>query len=449
MAGILGKLAGDDFGELLPTRSSPPFYTRSMAAENLAGRTRPAEDVSVRRWRGVSAHFSPMQTPIVKLGPPRYNTRFLDHGRGTSMTQRVYNFSPGPAVLPEPVLAEVQRDLMALPGVGASILEISHRSRAFEQIIGQAEMDLRQLLGIPDDYAVLMLQGGARLQFSMIPMNLLGAGRQSCDYIITGSWGKYAAQEAAKFGQMHVAWDGKPTNYDRLPTPSDLMLDPQAAFVYYASNETIQGVQFQTEPTVGNVPLVCDSSSDFLSRPVDMRKYGIYYACAQKNAGPAGLTVVVIRRDLLERSRETLPGYLNFAIHAEARSLWNTAPTFPIYVLGLITKWLLTDIGGLEKMESRNQAKAKMLYEVIDQSGGFYAGHAQPNCRSMMNVSFRLPSDELTKTFIDGAEQRGMTDLQGHRSVGGIRASIYNAMPVAGVETLRDYMVEFRDQNSA
>jgi phosphoserine aminotransferase len=388
-----------------------------------------------------------MQSPIVKLGPRRYNTRFLDHGRGPSMTQRVFNFSAGPAVLPEPVLAEVQRDLMALPGVGASILEISHRSRTFEEIISQAEVDLRQLLGIPDDYAVLMLQGGARLQFSMIPMNLLGEGRRSCDYIITGSWGKYAAQEAAKFGELHVAWDGKSTNYDRLPAQSDLKLDPKAAYVYYASNETIQGVQFQAEPNVGNVPLVCDSSSDFLSRPVDMRKYGIYYACAQKNAGPAGLTVVVIRRDLLERSRETLPGYLNFAIHAEARSLWNTAPTFPIYVLSLITKWLLTDVGGLAKMESQNRAKAKMLYDVIDQSGGFYAGHAQSNCRSMMNVSFRLPSDELTVKFIKGAEERSMTDLQGHRSVGGIRASIYNAMPVAGVETLRDFMIEFRDQN--
>jgi phosphoserine aminotransferase len=233
-----------------------------------------------------------------------------------------------------------------------------------------------------------------------------------------------------------------------LPAQADLRLDPKAAYVYYASNETIQGVQFQTEPNVGSVPLVCDSSSDFLSRPVDMRKYGIYYACAQKNAGPAGLSVVVIRKDLLERSRETLPGYLNFQIHAEARSLWNTAPTFPIYVMMLITKWLMTDIGGLAKMESRNRAKAKMLYEVIDQSGGFYTGHAQVNCRSMMNVSFRLPSEELTAKFLAGAEERDMTDLQGHRSVGGIRASIYNAMPVAGVETLRDYMVQFRDQNA-
>lgn len=364
------------------------------------------------------------------------------------MAQRVFNFAAGPAVLPEPVLAEVQRDLLALPGVGASILEISHRSKTFENIIQQAETNLRQLLTIPNDYAVLMLQGGARLQFSMIPMNLMGEGRRSCDYLVTGSWSKYAAQEAVKFGETRIAWDGKPTNYDRLPAQSELKLDAKAAYVYYASNETIQGVQFATEPNVGNVPLVCDASSDFLSRPVDVRKYGVLYACAQKNAGPSGVTVVIIRKDLLQRSRDTLPGYLNFQIHAEARSLWNTAPTFPIYVMMLVTKWLITDIGGLARMETQNQAKAKLLYDVIDQSNGFYTGHSQPNCRSMMNVSFRLPSDELTAKFVQGAEQRRMTDLKGHRSVGGIRASIYNAMPVAGVEALRDFMLEFRERNA-
>jgi phosphoserine aminotransferase len=364
------------------------------------------------------------------------------------MNNRVYNFSAGPAVLPEPVLAEVQRDLMALPGVGASILEISHRSKTFENIIAQAESNLRQLLTIPDDYAVLMLQGGARLQFSMIPMNLMGEGRRSCDYIVTGAWSKYAAQEAPKFGETRIAWDGKPTNYDRLPAMSDLRIDPKAAYVYYASNETIQGVQFAAEPQVGNVPLVCDASSDFLSRPVDVTKYGIFYACAQKNAGPAGLTVIIIRKDLLQRSRDSLPGYLNFQIHAEAQSLWNTAPTFPIYVLMLVTRWLMTDVGGLAKMDAQNRTKAKMLYDVIDQSRGFYTGHAQPNCRSMMNVSFRLHTEELTNKFLKGAEQRGMTDLNGHRSVGGIRASIYNAMPVPGVETLRDFMLEFSEQHA-
>jgi phosphoserine aminotransferase len=364
------------------------------------------------------------------------------------MTQRVYNFSAGPAVLPEPVLGEVQRDLMALPGVGASILEISHRSNTFENIIQQAESNLRQLLAIPDDYAVLMLQGGGRLQFSMIPMNLIGDGRKTCDYIVTGSWSKYAAQEAPKFGETRIVWDGKANNYDRLPQKAELRLDPKAAYVYYASNETIQGVQFQAEPEVGNVPLVCDASSDFLSRPVDVRKYGIYYACAQKNAGPSGLTLLVIRKDLLQRSRESLPGYLNFQIHAEAQSLWNTAPTFAIYVFMLVTKWLITDIGGVDKMQSINRGKANLLYDAIDESNGFYTGHARPECRSVMNVSFRLPSDQLTAEFVKTAEENGMTDLKGHRSVGGIRASIYNAMPIAGVEKLRDFMIEFHKQHS-
>lgn len=364
------------------------------------------------------------------------------------MKERVFNFSAGPAVLPEPVLLEAQRDLLALPGVGASILEISHRSRTFEKIIAQAEANLRQLLGVPDDYAVLFLQGGARLQFSMIPMNLMGGGRRLCNYLVTGSWSKYAAQEAVKFGETKVIWDGKATNYDRLPTSSDLTVDPKAAFLYYASNETIQGVQFLEEPKAGEVPLVCDSSSDFLSRPVDIKKYGIYYACAQKNAGPAGLTVVVIRKDLLPRSSETLPGYLNFHTHAEAQSLWNTAPTFPIYILGLVTKWLVQNVGGLAKMEAINRSKSKLLYDMIDTSDGFYTGHSQPAWRSMMNVSFRLPSDELTKKFVEGAEKQGMTDLKGHRSVGGIRASLYNAMPIEGVEKLRDYMVEFSEQNA-
>jgi phosphoserine aminotransferase len=363
------------------------------------------------------------------------------------MTQRVYNFSPGPAVLPEPVLAEVQRDFMALPGVGASIVEISHRSKAFEEILKQAETNLRQLLKIPDDYAVLFLQGGARLQFSMIPMNLAGEGGQSFDYLVTGSWSKYAAQEAGKFGELHLAWDGKATNFDRLPATGDLKLDRQASFVYYASNETIQGVQFPTEPAVGKVPLVCDASSDFLCRPLDIRKYGLLYACAQKNAGPAGVTVTIVRKELLERSSDSLPGYLNYKMHFQEGSMWNTPPTFAIYVLMLVTKWLITDLGGLEKMEARNRAKAKSLYEVIDEGGGFYSGHAQPNCRSLMNVTFRLPSDELTAKFVAGAKERGLTELKGHRSVGGIRASIYNAMPIEGVEQLRDYMLDFRKQN--
>jgi len=370
------------------------------------------------------------------------------------MNARVYNFSPGPAVLPEVVLAELQRDLMCLPGVGASILEISHRSRAFENILHQAETNLRQLLGIPEDYTILFLQGGSRLQFSMVPMNLAGCkGRAAtnhgaANYIISGSWGKYAYKEAVKECETAIAWDGAKTKYDRLPAAAEFALHPAAAYVHYTSNETIEGVQFPTEPVVGEVPLVCDASSDFLSRPVDIPKYGMIYACAQKNAGPSGVTVVILRKELLERSADSLPGYMNYKTHAENDSLWNTPPTFAIYVVSLITKWLITDIGGLAKMKAQNESKAKQLYDVIDVSQGFYTGHAQAACRSMMNVVFRLPSDELTSKFTSEAAKQALTELKGHRSVGGIRASIYNAMPVEGVEQLRDFMLEFQKSNA-
>jgi phosphoserine aminotransferase len=362
------------------------------------------------------------------------------------MTGRVYNFSAGPAVLPLSVLEQVQRDLLSLPGVGASILEISHRSGAFMTILDDAKKNLRTLLSIPDDYEVLFLQGGSRLQFSMVPMNLLGRG-QAADYIITGSWGNYALAEAKKVGETRVAWDGKSTNYDRVPDRAELNLEPQAAYVHYTVNETIQGVEFQSEPEVGDVPLVCDASSNFLSRPVNIRKYGLFYACAQKNAGPSGVTVVIIRKDLLKLSEPSLPGYLNYDLHAENDSMWNTPATFGIYVLKLITEWLLNDVGGLEVMHRRNADKARLLYEELDHSGGFYAGHARAKDRSLMNVTFRLPSDELTNQFVAEAKKRDLTELKGHRSVGGIRASIYNAMPMAGVEALRDFMVEFRRKN--
>jgi phosphoserine aminotransferase len=363
------------------------------------------------------------------------------------MAHRVYNFSAGPAVLPVPVLEQVQREMLELPGAGASILEISHRSGAFAPIIDGAEKNLRKLLEIPEDYAVLFLQGGSRLQFSMVPMNLLGRG-QSADYILSGSWGNDALKEAKKAGETRIAWDGKPTNYDRLPERGDLNLDPQAAYVHYTSNETIQGVQFKAEPEVGDVPLVCDASSDFLHRPLPIAKYGLIYACAQKNAGPAGVTVVIIRKDLLQRSDPKLPGYLNYDVHAQNSSMWNTPPTFAIYVLKLITEWLQDEVGGLKAMYARNQDKARILYDELDRSEGFYAGHARPDDRSLMNVTFRLPSDDLTSQFVAEAKKRDLYELKGHRSVGGIRASIYNAMPNSGVETLRDFMREFRQKNA-
>ena len=365
------------------------------------------------------------------------------------MTQRAYNFSAGPAVLPESVLAQVQSEMMALPGPKASIMEISHRSPTFKEIIDAAESNIRKLLNISDDYAVLFLQGGGRLLFTMIPQNLMTKDHPSADYILTGTWGKAALKEAKKEGPTRVAWDGADSKYTYTPANSDLSLDSNAAYVHYTCNETIEGVQFPTEPQVGGVPLVCDASSDFMHKPIPIDRYGMIYACAQKNLGPAGVSIVVIRKDLLTRSSEELGAYMNFKMHADEGSLMNTAPTFGIYVVRLVTDWLVKDIGGLDKMYAINKAKAKMLYDVIDGSPGFYEGHARVDCRSPMNVSFRLPSEELTKEFLKQGEAQDLTALAGHRSVGGIRASIYNAMPVAGVEALRDFMISFRNKHAS
>jgi phosphoserine aminotransferase len=364
------------------------------------------------------------------------------------MTERVFNFSAGPAALPLPVLEQAQRELLALPGVGASVMEISHRSGAFDQILQSAKARLKNLLSIPDDYHILFLQGGARMQFSMVPMNLLAGTDQPADYVLTGSWGKHALKEAQKAGAARVAWDGGELNYDRLPPTDELDLNTDAAYVHITSNETIQGVQFQEEPATGAAPLVCDASSDFLHRPLDIARYGLLYACAQKNAGPAGVTIVIIRDDLLSRSADSLPGYLNYKIHVEADSCWNTPPCFAIYIFDLVAAWLQNEIGGLDKMYEQNRTKAAMLYEVVDASNGFYAGHAQEDCRSVMNVTFRLPSDELQTQFIAQAAEHGLSTLKGHRSVGGIRASIYNAMPVEGVTALRDFMQDFMAKNA-
>jgi phosphoserine aminotransferase len=363
------------------------------------------------------------------------------------MENRVYNFSPGPAVLPLSVLEEAQRDLLALPGTGISILEISHRSKAFDKIITGAEANLRTLLEIPDNYRVLFLQGGALLQFGMVPMNLLHGTGKSADYIVTGTWSKKAADEAKTQGTVKVAWDGKTDNYNHVPPQGELKLDPNAAYAYMTSNETIQGVQFPAEPAVGDVPLVCDASSDFLCRPVPVEKYGIIFACAQKNAGPAGVTIVIIRDDLVARSPADMPSLVNYKILAEGKSLLNTPPCFAIYIVKLVTDWLINTIGGLAKMQEVNKGKAQLLYDAIAQSGGFYQAHAQPGSRSIMNVPFRLAKPELEEPFLKQAAERGLCELKGHRSVGGCRASIYNAMPVEGVKLLRDFMVEFGDKN--
>ncbi|MGQ9644609.1 MAG: 3-phosphoserine/phosphohydroxythreonine transaminase [Ignavibacterium sp.] len=366
------------------------------------------------------------------------------------MENRIFNFSAGPAVLPEEVLLEAQEELFALPGVGMSILEISHRSKTYDNIHQEAKEGLKQLLNIPDDYAILFLQGGASLQFSMVPLNLMPP-KNKADYILTGSWSKKAMKEAKRVGAVNIAatteeGEGDKKYFKRIPKQSELRLDPDAAYVHFTSNNTIFGTEWQTEPEVGNVPLVCDASSDILSRPLDIKKYGLIYAGAQKNMGPSGVTLVIIRKDLLERSQDSLHTMLNYKIHAENDSLYNTPNTFGIYIIKLVTKWLLK-LGGLEEMYKINKKKAQLLYDCIDQSGGFYKGHAEKDSRSLMNVTFNLATEELEKKLIDEATKAGFSGLKGHRSVGGLRASIYNAFPVKGVEALVDFMKDFQKKN--
>lgn len=361
------------------------------------------------------------------------------------MTERVFNFSAGPAMLPLPVLQEAQRDLLALPGVGMSILEISHRSKWFDEIIGETEANLRRLLEIPDHYRLLFLQGGAQMQFSMVPMNFLRGRERAAQYVLTGAWGVKACHEAEREGKVEIVWDGKGEGFVRVPADDELRLAPAAPYVHVTSNETIQGVQFPSPPRCER--LVCDASSDFLGRPVRIEDYALLYACAQKNAGPAGLTVVVVSDELLAQRAEGLHTMLDYRRHAEGGSRVNTPPVFAIYALMLITRWLESEVGGLARMEERNRHKAGLLYQVLDaEDGSFYRPHAAHESRSIMNVTFRLPSDELQGRFLAEARERGLWELKGHRSVGGIRASIYNAMPVEGVETLRDFMVEFRER---
>ena len=360
------------------------------------------------------------------------------------MSQRIYNFSAGPAVLPQPVLEEAQRDLVSLPGVGMSILEISHRSKAFDSIIEQAENGVRELLNVPDNYHVLFLQGGASLQFSMIPVNLLPEGG-SADYIITGSWGKKALKEGKITGSVNVAATTEDGNFSRVPGQDELKLDPHAAYVHFTTNETIQGVEWQQEPEVGEVPLFADASSDILSRPVPVEKYALIYAGAQKNIGPSGVTLVIVRDDLLGRIPAGLHTMMDYRTHVQNKSLYNTPNTFGIYIISLVCKWLKGK-GGLEGMRRENEAKAKILYDAIDATD-FYRGHADPDSRSLMNVTFRLPSEKLEKQFATEATEAKLDGLKGHRSVGGIRASIYNAFPREGVEALVSFMKEFERKN--
>jgi phosphoserine aminotransferase len=360
--------------------------------------------------------------------------------------KRVFNFNPGPATLPLPVLEKAQEEMLDYKGTGMSVMEISHRSKEFEAILQTAEADLRELLAIPANYKVMFLQGGASLQFAMVPMNLRPAGA-SADYIVTGSWSKKAFDEATKLGATHLAANMKASNFDHLPAQAELDLDPKAAYLHFTSNETIQGVEYFNEPVPpAGVPLVCDASSDFISRPIDVSKYGVIYAGAQKNAGPAGIVLVIAREVLVEKAPDSLPVILNYKTHAADGSLYNTPPCFSIYIVGLVLKWA-KELGGLEVIAKRNQTKAGMVYQAIDESGGFYRGHARPENHSVMNLTFRLPSEALEEQFISEAKKHELIGLKGHRSVGGIRASMYNAMPVEGAETLVKFMKEFQQKN--
>ena len=353
---------------------------------------------------------------------------------------RVYNFSAGPAVLPLPVLEEAQRDLVALPGVGMSVMEISHRSKTFDEIIQSAEADMRRLGGIPDNYKIVFLQGGASLQFSMVPMNLLTPGA-TADYILTGDWGKKALKEAKRVGVTNVAASTEDGNFKRIPKPGEIKLTPGAAYVHMTSNNTIHGTEWHYVPDTGGAPLVCDASSDMYSRPVDVSKFGLIYAGAQKNLGPSGVTVVIVREDLLARSADSLPTMLNLKTQVENGSMYNTPPVFGIYILRLVLKWL-SGLGGLSAIAAINDRKAKALYDELDRTE-FWKPHADAGSRSRMNVTFRLPTEELEKTFVKESTAAGFDGLKGHRSVGGLRASIYNAFPEQGITDLVAFMKDF------
>jgi phosphoserine aminotransferase len=363
----------------------------------------------------------------------------------TAKVKRIYNFSSGPAVMPLPVLEKAREEMLSIGGTGMSVMEMSHRSKFFTDVIASTEQKLRELLSAPNNYRILFLQGGAALQFSMIPMNFLPSAG-SADFVVTGAWGVKAVSEAAKIGTANVVYTSEANGFRSVPEQSELRLSPDASYVHYTSNETIDGVEFKYDLDGGGIPVVCDASSNILSKPFDIDKYAIIYAGAQKNIGPSGVTIVVIRDDMLERVPTNLPMLLDYRNIAENSSLVNTPNTWGIYMIGLVCDWL-EGVGGVEAIEKRNIEKAAILYKAIDGSDGYYTGHAERGCRSLMNVTFRLPSEELEEKFCAEAEAVGLDGLRGHRSVGGIRASIYNAFPREGVEALVEFMNEFASRN--
>jgi phosphoserine aminotransferase len=353
---------------------------------------------------------------------------------------RVFNFSAGPAALPEPVLRQAAEEMLDWRGSGMGVMEMSHRGKEFIAIAAEAEALLRELLAVPANYKVLFMQGGAIAQNAIVPMNLL-RGRAGADYIDTGEWSRKSIKEAKKYCAVNVAASAAGTNYTTIPARETWKLDPNAAYVHICGNETIGGVQYHWTPEVGSVPLVADLSSEILSRPIDITKYGLVYAGAQKNIGPSGLTLVIVRDDLIGQPHPLLPSAFDYKTVADNDSMYNTPPTYAIYIAGLVFAWLQAQ-GGLAAIDAHNRAKAALLYDFLD-STTFYKAPVAKDCRSLMNVPFKLADEKLDGEFLEGAEARGMVQLKGHRSVGGMRASIYNAMPVEGVKTLVAYMQEF------
>jgi phosphoserine aminotransferase len=361
------------------------------------------------------------------------------------MTDRIHNFGAGPGVLPEPVLRQAQQDLWNIGGSGIGIAEHSHRGKLFERVIREAEEDARRLAGIPDQYRVLFIQGGATQQFAMVPMNLLPAGR-TADYLLTGVWSQKAHEEARKFGTTHVALSGESSKFTRIPPVSEIRYSERPAYVHLTTNNTIYGTQWKEEPPVPEgVPLVADTSSDMFSRPIDVSRYGLIYAGAQKNLGPSGIVLVIVREDLTEAAPASLPTLLQYRTYVKDKSLYNTPPTLAIYMLGQVLKWIQSS-GGLAGMAARNAAKAAVLYEFLDQSELFRCS-VDPGSRSLMNVCFRTPSEELDARFVTEATAKGLDGLKGHRSAGGMRASLYNACPPESVEALVGFMKEFERGN--
>jgi phosphoserine aminotransferase len=374
-------------------------------------------------------------------------SRFPTHGSVffEVFMSRAYNFSAGPAALPEAVLRQVQEEMLEWKGERASVMEVSHRGQAFIDCAAEAERDLRELMAIPDDYAVLFLQGGATTLAALLPMNLAGP-EQTADYVLTGHWGEKAMENARPLLRTHVAASGKEGGYRGVPAASEWRLTPGAAFVHYTPNETIHGVEFHDIPEVGEVPLVADVSSNILSRPIDVRRFGVLYGGAQKNLGPSGLVIAIVRKDLLGRHGRALPPIFELQNQVKNDSMFNTPATLSWYIAGLVFKWLKAN-GGAAAMEAQNREKARILYAAIDGSGGFYRNEVQADSRSWMNVPFFLPNPELDKPFLKQAEAAGLLGLKGHRALGGMRASIYNAMPVAGVQSLVDFMGDFARNN--